>query len=752
MVLAVACLAPFGSATAAVAGTSAATDDAGSTADGAANPPSRVVFVGVAGLAWPDITEQDMPNLHRMAGSDAAGSLTVRTVSSHTCVVDGWLTVGAGSRASDVSDTNGDEREDRFCRQPPEPAPTDDGGVAVPGWTALRQQQQDNSYNARIGLLGDRLGEIGVCATAVGPGAAMALADSAGRVASYHPSPGGIDRAIMTECPVTVVDLGGLPPPAPSGAEEAEQRAAEQTRQQVAAGVDDIVGQIVDSLPDDTALLVTGLSDSAATSVPSPEEPSPIPPAGLRVALASGPQIEGGSFGSTWLTSSSTHWQGLVQLTDVAPTLLGYAGADEPSRGFDGRYWRSSSAHPSSAAATISELVGVDRAAEIYRVQSGPFFQILGIGHLAVVAVALLVLWRRRGASRSGTFRVIQVVALVAAAAPVASYLANLSGWWRYEQLNVVLWSSIAMATLVLTVLALAGPWRRRVYGPPGVVAGVTATVLAIDVASGSSLQQSSLLGLSPLVAGRFYGFGNIPFAIFVVASLVAAAALGQWLLDRGHTRRFAATGVAVVGLVAVVIDGAPQAGADVGGILAAIPGFAVLVLGTLGARVTVVRVALAGVGATVLFFVLAWVDWLRPPGARTHFGGFFADVLSGDALTVILRKAEASVGTVERWPIYGLLVPIGYVIIIWLTRSTDVPATSEAVRRWPLFRYAVWSALLSGAAGFAANDSGVIIPALLLTAGIPLGVSTVAAAHRQAGPAETGSELVERAGGSAPT
>jgi hypothetical protein len=304
------------------------------------------------------------------------------------------------------------------------------------------------------------------------------------------------------------------------------------------------------------------------------------------------------------------------------------------------------------------------------------------------------------------------------------------------------------VATAALTGLALAGPWRRRVYGPPGFVAGVTAVVMAVDVASGSSLQQSSLLGLSPLVAGRFYGFGNIPFAIFVVASLVAAAALGQWLIDRGHSRRVAAAGVAAVGLAAVVIDGAPQAGADVGGILAAIPGFAVLVLGTLGARVTVLRVLLAGVGATATFAVFAWLDWLRPPAARTHFGSFFADVLSGDAWTVMARKAEASIGTLERWPVYGVLVPLAYLLIVWLSRANGTGAMRETVLQWSLMRHLVWAALLTGAAGFVVNDSGIIVPALLLTVGVPLGVTAVAAAQpTQASVSDAAAEPAPTAG-----
>jgi hypothetical protein len=262
------------------------------------------------------------------------------------------------------------------------------------------------------------------------------------------------------------------------------------------------------------------------------------------------------------------------------------------------------------------------------------------------------------------------------------------------------------------------------------VVAGLTAVVLAVDVATGSNLQHASLLGLSPLVAGRFYGFGNIPYAIFVASALVAAAALAQLLLDRGHSRRTAAVAAAAVGVLAVVIDGAPQAGADVGGILATVPGFAVLVMCVAGVRVTVGRMLLAGALAVAAVVLIAWLDWLRPVSARTHFGEFFANVLDGDAWPVIWRKAQASIGTLQRSPYYGWLVPVAYGVIIWLVRAPGVGGVQAAVARWPLLRPLIWAGLVTGAAGFAVNDSGIIVPGLLLTVGIPLVVSAIADAQ----------------------
>jgi hypothetical protein len=696
----------------------------------AREPAVGVMFVGIAGLAWQDVTAEDTPTLYSMVDPNAAASLTVRTVRPRTCAVDGWLTIGAGRRATDLQDLDADEVPDRYCRDVPEPIRfPGDGGAAVPGWDLLVAAQDEQTYDTRLGLLGDRIAAIGLCATSVGPGAAMALARSDGIATNYVPDPAAVDAGLLGECPVTVVDLGSIPPPAEPGAEEAEQEEAAAARSFAVSAVDSALARLLQNVPDDLAVLVAGIADSAPSEPPAEDEPTAIAPSALRVALAAGPQPDSSDYGPNWLNSPSTRWTGLVQLTDVASTLAAYAGVEDPSAGTVGRPWRPAGPHPGSAQETIDQLVGTDRATQVFRTQSGPFFQILGVAEVLFFGSA--VLWvRRHPGGRRRLIRLVQYAALGAASFPVASFLANLSRWWRYERTGTLLWTTILVITVAVTVLALRGPWRHRIYGPPGMVAGLTAVVLAVDVSTGSNLQHASLLGLSPLVAGRFYGFGNIPYAIFVASALVAAAALAQLLLDRGHSRRTAAVAVAVIGVVAVVVDGAPQAGADVGGILATVPGFAVLVLCVAGVRVTVWRMLLAGALAVGAVVLIAWLDWLRPVAVRTHFGEFFANVLDGDAWPVIWRKAQASIGTLQRSPYYGWLVPVAYGVIIWLVRAPGVGGVQAAVARWPVLRPLIWAGLVTGAAGFAVNDSGIIVPGLLLTVGIPLVVSAIADAQ----------------------
>src|SRR5690606_40612949 len=105
--------------------------------------------------------------------------------------------------------------------------------------------------------------------------------------------------------------------------------------------------------------------------------------------------------------------------------------------------------------------------------------------------------------------------------------------------------------------------------------------------------------------------------------------------------RRAAARVVVGVGVVASVVAGAPFWGADFGGPPALLVAFGLLTLFAAGIRVTARRVVLVLLGAALVTTAIAFVDWLRPPGSRTHLGRFFADMLDGQMWPVIGRKLD---------------------------------------------------------------------------------------------------------------
>jgi len=243
--------------------------------------------------------------------------------------------------------------------------------------------------------------------------------------------------------------------------------------------------------------------------------------------------------------------------------------------------------------------------------------------------------------------------------------------------------------------------------------------VLGADIVTGSRLQLSSLMGYSPLVAGRFYGFGNVPFALFATSALIGTAVLAQPLVRRG---RRAAAGLlaAAAGVLAVAVDGVW--GADFGGVIALVPGFALLAMGLAGVRVTVRRLVLVLALAVATITALAVVDWTRP--TPTHLGRFVQQVLDGDAWTVVHRKLNANVSVFLVNPWLSSLVPLGVAfLVLVLARPMQwrAAALELAYARAPALRPAVVATSTALVVGFAVNDSGIAVPAVGLTVAVPL-------------------------------
>ena len=245
-----AALAVFAAARPAGAQTRAAQTSTAQTSTAA--PARHVVIVGLSGLRWSDVSQASTPTLWRLAGQGSVGNLVDYAVKPLTCPADGWLTLNAGTRAQS-DHTNAD------CGTFPAVLPAG-SGATVPGLPALISYNQQFHNNPDWGLLAGAAS----CATAVGPGAALALADPAGHVASYLPAVSQLSAAVLSRCPLTVVDLGIY-----------------AERASVLASADAELARIVADLPPDTTLLVT-----APGSVTKPPH--------LQLTLADGPGYQAG--------------------------------------------------------------------------------------------------------------------------------------------------------------------------------------------------------------------------------------------------------------------------------------------------------------------------------------------------------------------------------------------------------------------------------------------------------------------------
>jgi hypothetical protein len=279
-------------------------------------------------------------------------------------------------------------------------------------------------------------------------------------------------------------------------------------------------------------------------------------------------------------------------------------------------------------------------------------------------------------------------------------------------------------------------------------VAIATAVVLAVDVVLGAPLQLHSVLGYSALVAGRFAGLGNPAFGAFAAAvlltAMLAAGALGGRTLPVDPARTGSGRGVlaiVAVALAAVVVDGAPMFGSDVGGVLSLVPAFALLGWAAAGRRVRIRTLLLAGLVAVAVLVAFAGLDLARPADSRTHLGRFASDLLAGRAGETLSRKAAANWELLTRNLATLLVVPVTAAFVVVLARTERLPGLgplARALHEMRGLRAGLGATILAGALGFAVNDSGVVIPAVMMLLVVPVAVE-VAARFRKPAPAGGG-------------
>ncbi|MGV9325271.1 hypothetical protein [Streptosporangium sandarakinum] len=695
--------------------------------------PGQVVVIGVPGLEWDDLDRARTPNLWGLAERGGSASMSTRAVPppgrSLICPVAGWLTVSAGQRAGAPGDD---------CAPPAVPQPGPDGGASVPDWSRLTAHNAaEVSYRPVLGQLGQLVADAGGKVAAAGPGAALAAADKTGNIGKYAPSIGGLGdlapyRLVVAEVPdLAEAWLQGRPgdggPPA---------ALTDRARREAVAAADRGVGAILGQVPPGATVLLGGLSDASPT-------------AHLHVAVARGASPGGAPYPRGLLTAPSTRQDGLVTNTDLTATVIAILGLEAPNT-VVGHAWRSAGPVGGSAAATVDRLADDDLASEVLREVRGPFFT--GLVTVQILFYVLAAVAFRRGWGGSRALTAVRGVATVSGAIPVGIFLAQLVPWWSLPAPMAALVLTIVAVACVVAALALAGPWRAHVLGPLTVVAAITSLALLADVMTGSRLQVNAVGGYEPVTGGRFYGFGNIAFAIYSAGTILALAGIAQWLLPRG--RRALALAVCVLyGGLAVFADGWPGWGADFGGVPAFLAGVAVLVVLLSGRRLSVAKAVLIGTAGVLAITVIAVADWLRPAEQRTHLGAFVQQVLDGEAWAVVTRKFGAMLGiTVGNWPLTLLsLVALAFLFLV-LDRPSrwGASALGRAYALAPALRAGLIGALVCALAGFLLNDSGIAIPAMALTVAVPLTLTACVRALRLSPPTMPG-RASEPAGTTAP-
>lgn len=693
--------------------------------------PDRVVLVTLPAVVWQDVVAADTPTIDRLVEEGAIAAMSVRTASRRTVPERAYLSLGAGNRTNVASDDHnahlafrasapflgGTAAEALERRQGRPPS----GEIVHLGAPFLHLRQERFDYGAEPGALGTALRDAGL-RRAVVSAADIAVdpqVDEFRRAAvlGVVDDRASVDRGtlegLLTTDPETPYGvrtdphaLGDALEDALAGARmvlldpgetsrleeydrhllpdlrpEARVRALERT--------DDLLGAVVDRLGPRDLLLVAGISTPLA-----------IPEEHLTPLIAYGHGVPVG-----WLTSPTTQRDGITTLTDLAPTVLDRMGVEPPT---------SMTGTPIDAVAApqggrVETLLELDTHS-VFRERFTPFALGSLIAFLVIVTLvsAAVFLWRSPRPALQG----LSAAAFVLLAIPPAAVLVRALEIWRLGDMGGNLAFLGTTALLAMLGAAVPGPRRRG-----AVALLLLATVLfAADLLAGAPLQLNGAFGYSPIVAGRFYGAGNLAHAVLFAAGILGLAGLADL---RGHDRGPWWMGAGLLLLPPIV--GLPWFGANLGGVLTGVVAVVVAFLLARYGRVRWGWLAAVAAGAALVTGAIVAFDLTRAPEVRTHLGRFAARVADGGFpafWTIVQRKIQANLNILEftRWT---LTIPFAVgVLVLLLWKPQGV--LRSVLPHHPLLKAGLIGALVAGVVGFAVNDSGIAITVTALAIIVP--------------------------------
>ena len=711
----------------------------------------RVIVLMTPYLTWTDLEGPAMPNARALSERSLLANMNVRAGAAGGSTAErGALVLAAGASvlfadgamtAFDASETVGtasarDLYHRVFALDPKNAA------VLYPGLaqqvTANQATELDNELGAlgsAVHLAGYRTASIGnsdpglyVDALSASRPAGVAAADASGVVdvgdvstamlkrdplspygvrANVAAISAGFRRAIADPLVrLVVVDPGDLSR-ANAVASISSSGAAAATRDDALRATDDVLGALLDQIAPGDVVIVAGLATATV-----PEEPAPFGP-----LMIAGP--DGGGVGA----AASTHRDGIVTAMDLTRTIVDLFGGTPSPRMVGSLIVPAAAMAKASTADRIADLdrmAGTSVAVESVRGSTVNTFILLT---MIALIVATLILYRGADGLPARAPAVAQAALLLVVCVLLAAIVQFAVVRWP-SSASVVIWTLLG-CTAVIWIAALLIGRGRPVAVPLMIVTGLTAVISLVDQWMGAPLSFAGLFGYSPLLGARYYGLGNEMSGLLLGSVLVAVAlALDTWR-ETSWARHVRLWGWPLIGLLVLITTAAPFWGANVGAVAWMTVGFLVGWLILNGHKVWTWRnLVLAAALVVVILIGLTAVDLMGGPAAETHLGRAFSGVQTegvSSFVTLVARKAETNARVLGRtnwtWLLVSVLLLLGY--MRWRPRGEFAAMLKE----YPAFSAAVAASLFAGVAGYFTEDSGIIIPALLL---IPVGVSAL--------------------------
>ncbi|MGE5390338.1 MAG: hypothetical protein ACM3PE_04665 [Deltaproteobacteria bacterium] len=397
--------------------------------------------------------------------------------------------------------------------------------------------------------------------------------------------------------------------------------------------------------------------------------------------------------GPGYLSSPTTRRSGLVTNVDLLPTVISYMTPGNNTGAM------------TTVAAQNGSFADLTAKVKLYqdiRNSRNPFHYVFMLMALLMLLIAFLAYLQ----SNKKLASYLTIIVFTVLSTPLVFLFL---GYTRYQYLPLILILVPVAAWLVAKIVLLVTDSSETGLLLLTCLTGIS---LLVDCFRGSPWMLVSPLGSDTIAGGRFYGIGNDYMGVLVATSVIAT----MLLLNRIKLRQPVKV---LLGMLPLLISafaiGAPEVGANVGGLITALVALGMFIVTITQTRVTFKRLAVIGLLAVMAVLIVAKLDATFSANP-SHAGKAISSLFSGGYqvfLSIIITKLGILGSTVihSSWTIILILDLL--LLLVFKLKMPDVfrllndnsPPLAQSNRILAISTMAL----------FVFNDTGVIASAIIL-------------------------------------
>lgn len=682
---------------------------------------------------YSDIDEQNMPNLKRLMKRSSYGLASVRTAQGTQSTSNKYLSIGTGSRAY-ASDAALDARnikdmtpegitKDVYERR--SGARVGDYDIAHLGFLSLQKDNENLNYKIEIGSLGSALNDSGVKTAFFGNSDLGQNIEYVRREASviainkyglinygdtnaliydksfpygnrtdYKKILSGIDElSKKNESIFFVIDCGDI-----KRINSYKKSAHDSviTRSNIVAfrEFDRFLGGLLKLMKgDDYQLMIAS--------------PTPKPEIARNFDQLMPLIVSGKGYGPGTLISNTTRRTGIVTIQDIGPSILQFFNAKAP-KSFIGRAIRpvAFDSSPQYFNGLSLRAMSIDRMRPVL-ITVFIFAQIIGL------ILAGYCLFAKGVGSRVVSFTKTYLVGLLIT--PMFFFINPI----MFNPQSQIIYGLGLVFLIVISAYILPKIIKDGI-SLIAVVCLSTTGLVFLDLLTGGRLNITSILGYSPMTAGRFYGIGNQMMSVMIVCTIFGAAAVLEMVKNRESLPARVLTVLFFILVTAVMAI--PSLGANTGGTVTALIAFYFTYIFFTRGKLKVMDIVAILVVGVSLFSLLFLYDSTFNVGKETHLTRAITSISAGGIpeFSLYLQRKIATNWRIFKYSSWSWLL---LVIIVFLSslRFRPIGKQEKLVFKYKYIAAGTSGAIVAAIVGFLTNDSGISIPALIFSIYAPI-------------------------------